>query len=405
MPGNALRPADENELREIVRAAIAEKMTLEVRGAGTKRGLGRPVTADAPLDLTRLAGVKTYEPEELVLTAGAATPLAEIERLVAQKGQRLAFEPPDYGPLYGGAAGRQTLAGVVAANLAGSRRVSAGAARDHFLGFRAVNGRGESFKAGGQVVKNVTGYDLCKLLAGSYGTLALLTEMTVKILPVAETEATLVLSHLSDEGAMRAMADAMGSAFEVSAAAHLPETVASGVVYQSDGAATLLRLEGPAPSVEARVEGLRALLRPHGAAERLSPPDSKMAWRALANAEPFTHDLEHPLWRLSVPPSAGAETARAIAETLGCSYFFDWGGGRIWLELNNASADAGAAIVRASVAKSGGHAVLVRASEETRRTIAPFDPGAAGLFALSKRVKAGFDPLGLFNPGRMYEGV
>jgi glycolate oxidase FAD binding subunit len=187
MSGNALRPADENELREIVRAAVAEKMTLEVRGAGTKRGLGRPVSADAPLDLTRFAGVKTYEPEELVLTAGAATPIIEIERLVAQKGQRLAFEPPDYSPLYGGAAGRQTLAGVVAANLAGSRRISAGAARDHFLGFRAVNGRGESFKAGGQVVKNVTGYDLCKLLAGSYGTLAILTEMTVKVLPVAET--------------------------------------------------------------------------------------------------------------------------------------------------------------------------------------------------------------------------
>lgn len=405
MSGNALRPADENELREIVRAAVAEKMTLEVRGAGTKRGLGRPVVADAPLDLSRLAGVRSYEPEELVLTAGAATPLAEIEKLVAQKGQRLAFEPPDYGPLYGGTAGRQTLAGVVAANLAGPRRISAGAARDHFLGFRAVNGRAESFKAGGQVVKNVTGYDLCKLLAGSYGTLAILTEMTVKILPVAETEATLVLSRLSDEAAMRAMAKAMGSAFEVSAAAHLPDSLAAGIVYQSNGASTLLRLEGPPPSVEARVEGLRALLRAHGTVERLAPTDSKLAWRALANAEPFTHDLDNPLWRVSVPPSAGADTARAIAASLEGSYFFDWGGGRIWFELHGAPADASAAAIRAAAAKSGGHAVLVRASEETRRATAPFDPGAPGLFALSKRVKASFDPLGLFNPGRMYEGV
>lgn len=405
MSGNALRPVDENELREIVCAAVAEKMTLEVRGAGTKRGLGRPVAADAPLDLSRLAGVRSYEPEELVLTAGAATPLDEIERLVAQKGQRLAFEPPDYGPLYGVAAGRQTLAGVVAANLAGSRRVSAGAARDHFLGFRAVNGRGEAFKAGGQVVKNVTGYDLCKLLAGSYGTLAILTEMTVKILPVAETEATLVLSRLSEETAMRAMAESMGSAFEVSAAAHLPDAIAAGVVYQSDGAATLFRLEGPPPSVEARIEGLRGLLRAHGTVERLSPADSKLIWRALANAEPFTHDLENPLWRLSVPPSAGAATARAIADMLDGSYFFDWGGGRIWFELHDAPADAGAAAIRAAVAQSGGHAVLVRASDDIRRATAPFDPGAPGLFALSKRVKASFDPLGLFNPGRMYEGV
>lgn len=405
MSGNTLRPADENEVREIVRAAAAEKQTLELRGAGTKRGLGRPVAADAALDLSRLAGVRTYEPEELVLTAGAATPLAEIEHLVAQKHQRLAFEPPDYSPLYGGAAGRQTLAGVIAANLAGPRRVSAGAARDHFLGFRAVNGRGESFKAGGRVVKNVTGYDLCKLLAGSYGTLAVLTEMTVKILPVAETEATLLLSNLSDDAAVRAMADAMGSAFEVSAAAHLPAFVAAGVIYQTEGAATLLRLEGPPPSVEARIEGLRALLRGHGAAERLSPADSKLAWRTLADVGPFTHDPGNPLWRLSVPPSAGAETARAITASLEASYFLDWGGGRIWLELPAPSLDAGASVVRAAAAKSGGHAVLVRASEETRRAVAPFDPGMDAVFALSKRVKAGFDPLGIFNPGRMYEGV
>lgn len=405
MSATALRPADESDLREIVRAAAAETRTLEILGAGTKRGLGRPVAADAPLDLTRLAGVREYEPEELVLTAGAATPLTEIERLVAQKGQRLAFEPPDYGPLYGGEAGRQTLAGIVAANLAGPRRISAGAARDHFLGFKAVNGRGESFKAGGRVVKNVTGYDLCKLLAGSHGTLAILTELTVKILPSAETETTAILSGLSDEAAVRAMVDAVGSAFDVSAAAHLPDAVASGAVYQAHGAATLLRLEGPVPSVEARFEGLRALLRSHGAIERLAPADSKLVWRTLADVSPFAHDVSHPLWRLSVPPSAGAETAAALGAALDCSYFLDWGGGRVWLELREARADAGAGIVRDAAAKSGGHAALVRAPDETRRAVAPFDPGARGLFALSKRVKAGFDPLGLFNPGRMYEGI
>ena len=175
--------------------------TLEVIGRGTKRAIGRAAQWDATLELSALSGVTLYEPEELVLSAKAATPLAEIEALVAASNQELAFEPMDYGPLLGGSAGAGTIGGALAANLSGPRRIKAGAARDHFLGFTAVSGRGETFKSGGRVVKNVTGYDLCKLLAGSWGTLAAMTEVTVKTLPSAETEETLLLLARDDAAA------------------------------------------------------------------------------------------------------------------------------------------------------------------------------------------------------------
>ena len=185
-----LKPRDAKDVEGAVQWALAEGKTLEIVGHGSKRGLGRAAQWDLSLDLSDLSGVTLYEPEELILSARAGTPIAEIEALLAAHNQELAFEPADYGPLYGAAAGRGTIGGVLAANLSGPRRIKAGAARDHFLGFTAVSGRGETFKSGGRVVKNVTGYDLCKVLAGSYGTLGAMTDVTVKVLPRAETEQT-----------------------------------------------------------------------------------------------------------------------------------------------------------------------------------------------------------------------
>ena len=214
-----LEPRTAAELAAAVRESAGP---LELLGAGSKRGLGRPVNSGQHLDLSHLSGIRLYEPEELVLTAGAGTRLAEIEQALAAKRQMLAFEPPDLGPLYGMPAGEGTLGGMLACNLAGPRRPKAGAARDHFLGALAVNGQGEIFKTGGQVVKNVTGYDLCKLLAGSFGTLAALAEVTVKVLPAPEHERSLLLPGLEDAAAVAIMTRALGSAAEVSGAAHLP---------------------------------------------------------------------------------------------------------------------------------------------------------------------------------------
>ena len=207
---DALKARDGKDVEDAVRWALAEGKTLEVAGRGTKRALGRPSQSDLTLDLSGLAGVTLYEPEELVLSAKAGTPLAEIEALVESKSQQLAFEPMDYGPILGVSADSGSIGGALAANLSGPRRIKAGAARDHFLGFSAVSGRGETFKSGGRVVKNVTGYDLCKLLAGSYGTLAAMTEVTIKTLPAPETEATVLVLGLDDAQANAAMSAAMG---------------------------------------------------------------------------------------------------------------------------------------------------------------------------------------------------
>src|SRR5436305_3496176 len=242
-------PADINELREAVAEALAAEQPVEVVGGGSKRPLGRPVQSAHTLDLSRLSGIRDYAPSELVLTAGAATPLAEIERALAENGQMLAFEPPGWCGLLGVEEASPTLGGVLACNLSGPRRIKAGAARDHFLGFRAVSGRAETFKAGGKVVKNVTGYDLPKLMAGSYGTLAALEEVTVKVLPQAETVATVLFAGIVPEAAGRLMSAALGSPHEVSGAAYLPSGTTMPLPLSLRPRTAAFRVEGPAPSV------------------------------------------------------------------------------------------------------------------------------------------------------------
>src|SRR6202166_3684769 len=263
------RPSDEQQLVDIVAAAVAREEPLEIVAGASKRGLGRPPQTPHTLDVAAFSGIRAYEPEELVLTAAAATPMAEIEAALDKAGQMLAFEPPDWRTLLGSGAASSTLGGVLACNLAGPRRIKQGAARDHFLGFHGVSGRGEAFKAGGRVVKNVTGYDLCKLVAGSYGTLAVLTEVTVKVLPRPEDTRTILIRSLDDTAAQRAMTAALNSPHEVGGAAHLPRGEGG-----NDKPLTLLRLEGPGPSVDARAVALTAELAAFGAIDEARGADS-----------------------------------------------------------------------------------------------------------------------------------
>src|SRR5690348_6612261 len=264
------RPSDESELVEIIQHAVAKEEPLELVAGGSKRGLGRPLQAPHRLELGAFSGIRVYEPEELVLTAGAATPLAEIEAALDRANQMLAFEPGDWRALLGAEDAAPTLGGVLACNLSGPRRIRQGGARDHFLGLKGISGRGEAFKAGGRVVKNVTGYDLCKLMAGSYGTLAALTEVTVKVLPRPEAEATVMLAGLAPEAASRVMAAALGSPHELSAAAYLPTGYGPSSV---PAASVVLRVEGPAPSVAFRRRALQDELAA-GASQILDGEDS-----------------------------------------------------------------------------------------------------------------------------------
>ncbi|MGI9509200.1 MAG: glycolate oxidase subunit GlcE [Geminicoccaceae bacterium] len=397
-----LRPKDGQELQEAVEQACAEERALEVVGAGTKRALGRPVQAEDRLDLGGLSGVIDYEPAELVLTARPGTLLGEIETLLAGAGQALAFEPPDYGEMFG-ADHAGTLGGVVACNLSGPRRIKAGAARDHLLGFKGVTGHGRAFKSGGRVVKNVTGYDLSKLITGSMGTLAALDELSIKVLPRTETTWTLMLRDLDDQSAVRAMARATASAHEVSAAAHLPAGMPAGLGFGS-GALTLVRLEGPGPSVEARFSALQKEL----GGDKLEDKGSLLLWKGVRDAAPLTGFADRAVWRLSVPPTTGFEVVRTIGAAADVTYYYDWAGGLIWLAVAEAD-DAGAAVVRGAIASSpaaaGGHATLIRANEAVRAKTSVYQPQAAALGALTKRVKESFDPKRILNPGRMYEGV
>ena len=403
---NTLKARDAKDVEDAVRWALSEGKPLELVGRGSMRALGRPCQSDLTLDLSALAGVTLYEPEELVLSAKAGTPLAEIEALVRENGQQLAFEPMDYALILGGPAERGSLGGALAANLSGPRRIKAGAARDHFLGVSAVSGRGETFKSGGRVVKNVTGYDLCKLLAGSFGTLAAMTEVTLKTLPAPETEETVLVLGLDDAQANRAISAAMASSCDASAAAHLP----AALVMFFDGlhvmqSATAFRLEGFAPSVRHRKGALTALLRPFGTVEHVDEGHSRAFWRSVRDVKPFSAGApsgEHPLWRVSTAPARGSEFAAMLPPE--AHHFYDWAGGLIWIAMPS-SDDGGATAIRRAVAACGGHAMLVRAPAALRAAVDVFEPQPPALAAVTKRVKDSFDPKGVLNPGRVWAGV
>ncbi len=405
------RPESGAQVAELVAWAAAERAPLEVVGRGSKQGLGRPVQAAHDLDLSTLTGITLYEPEELVLAARAGTPLIEIEETLAEQNQHLAFEPPDLGPLLGNEADDGSIGGVLACNLSGPRRLKSGAARDHFLGVEAVSGRGEVFKSGGRVVKNVTGYDLCKLLAGSHGTLAIMTDVTLKVLPRPEKTRTVMVFGQNDGQALAAMTQALNSPHEVSGAAYLPGVLAAGstVSYVADAGAsgqsvTALRLEGPGPSVAFRCDALRRDMAAFGAHEELHGRNSALLWREIRDVEPFVGHPGRPVWRLSVPPRSAPKIVARIADGESGVYYYDWGGGLIWLALPHWAEPSDAA-VRAALVESGGHATLVRAPDEVRATSPVFQPLDPAKAMITERVKDSFDPHRILNPGRMYAGL
>jgi glycolate oxidase FAD binding subunit len=402
-----LKPADAQALRDAVAWAAEAAQPVEIVAGGSKRALGRPLQVAHTLDLSALDGIVAYEPNELVLTARAATPLAEIAAALDGADQMLAFEPPDWGALFGNGVG-QTIGGVISCNLAGPRRFKAGAARDHFLGFAGVSGRGEIFKAGGKVVKNVTGYDLCKLMAGAYGTLVALSEVTIKVLPRPEKTRTILVLGLDDTRAVAAMTAALNASYEVSGAAHLPAALARRSAVSHLAAAgkaiTLLRLEGPGPSVADRCAALRDELAGFGPTAALRSADSALVWREIGDAAPFAGgDAGRAVWRLSLPPSAAPALIASLAGRLDAEHFLDWGGGLLWLAVAAAD-DGGAGAIRAAL-DARGHATLIRAPAALRGAVPVFEPLAGPLAALAGRVKESFDPRRIFNPGRMYREI
>ncbi len=397
-----VRPADEAELVEAIQGLVAARTPAQVMGHGTKQGFGRPVNAAVTLELAGIAGIEAYEPAELTLTCGAGTPLAAVTELLAEHDQELAFEPPDLGPLYGAPEGTATIGGVIGCNLAGPRRGRAGAARDHFLGFRAVSGRGEAFKAGGHVVKNVSGYDLCKLLAGSFGTLAALSQVTVKVLPRARCTATLLLPGRPVHDAVRLLIAAWQSRLEPSGLCCLPADLAPrlpGNLPDGPGCTVAVRFEGPAESVQDRIGRMRDTLG--GASQTLDETASRALWQAVGAGAPFAGAaaarIEQPLWRLSLPPAAAAAVVEQLVSGGGGSWLLD--GNVLWFEP--AGGPRANETVRTEALRAGGAATLLRAPASVRAAEGVFPQPDQGIVRIAAAIRDGFDPAGVLNPGRM----
>jgi glycolate oxidase FAD binding subunit len=387
-------PSTPAELAALITDARAAKTPLAVAGGGTRAGLGRPVQAAATVSTAKLCGITLYEPAELVIAAKAGTPLREVTETLSQRGQRLPFEPMDHRRLLG-TAGEPTVGGIAAANVSGPARINLGAARDSMIGLKFVNGLGEDVKSGGRVMKNVTGLDLVKALAGSHGTLAVFHEVCLKVLPVAEGERTLVIAGLDIVRAVAALSAALGSPFEPTGAAHIP---ASG----SEGARTLIRIEGFAASLTYRTDALATLLAPFGSVATIDGDEGRTLWADIRDAALFSGSQEA-VWRISVPPSAAPALAERLAP-LAPRLLLDWGGGLVWAGVAVAG-DAGARSIHAAAKAAGGYATLVRAPEDVRGAVDVFAPHAGPAMALQRRIKASFDPDGILNPGRMYRGM
>jgi glycolate oxidase FAD binding subunit len=379
----------------------AARDPLLVRGAGTKFGMLRPVQAAGTISTAGLTGITLYAPKELIISARAGTPLHEIEAAVAEQGQHLIAEPPDLSSLLGTLPNTQTLGGVVATNLSGPRRIAWGAMRDHVMGVRAVTGRGEVIHSGGRVLKNVTGLDLCKLLTGSHGTLGVMTEITLKVLPAPETLATIVIPGLEAEKSVAALSAALGSPYGVSGAAFLPAEAASWLPEQiaPGRSLTVIRIEDFAASVTYRSAKLLAELDLFGAAI-LDAAISRKLWKKVGDVRLLPIRNGEAVWRVSVRPSAGPGVLRAVPCATG---YLDWGGGLVWFAAPPTETTHRA--VEAAARAAGGTWTLMRAPDALRNAVNVVPPEAAPLAAITRRVKRAMDPRGILNPGRIYAGL
>ncbi len=403
---NVLEPASEVEAATMIAQARAEGVRLEILGNGTKRKIGNAVQADRTISSTALSGITQYDAAELVMVAKAGTPISEIDKALSKNKQMHVFEPANLGKLLG-SKGRQTIGGIAATNMSGPRRFVAGAARDSLLGVRFINGRGEAIKNGGQVMKNVTGLDLVKLMCGSWGTLGMLTEVSFKVLPRPETEMTLVIKNQSEAQATETMARALGTSTDVTGAAHAPVDVASKLMGTPlKNGLTFLRLEGLRETIPVRRDRLLAALGGDLKTEEMDAKASKSHWTSVRDILPFADGTETPVWRISVAPTQGHKVVADVLAKCDCEALFDWQGGLVWLRLEDET-DAHASLVRAAVAANGGgHATLIRASDAVRRVTPAFHPETPPIAALSARIKNAMDPDGLFNIGRMvFEGT
>lgn len=396
-------PKDAAEVAAAIAAAAAARAPMGIVGNASKEPMLRPMQAARTLSVRNLSGITLHSPSELVLSAHAGTPLATIEAALAEHGQHLIAEPPDLRDILG-TTGAPTLGGTVAANLSGPRRVAQGAMRDHVLGLRAITGEGVTIHSGGRVLKNVTGLDLCKLLAGSFGTLGVITEITLKVLPRPECSASVAIAGLDPAAGVAALSAALGSPYGVSGAAYFPEAATARIASFATlrPGVAVARIEELAASVAYRAERLQSELGRFGATSIIPDAPSRALWQEVRDAHPLPLRPDDAIWRISVRPSAAPKMIEAIDAAQG-RWFLDWGGGLVWAA---AAPEASTHQLITNAAKqAGGVWMLLRAPAALRASVAVVPPLSPVFARLTKRMKEAFDPQGILNPGRMYAGI
>ena len=407
-----MKPTSHREVLDILKWANSEQKPLTIFGHGTKVNLGKITDTKNILHLSAISGIEMYDPSELVITVKAGTLVSEVANTLDQNNQYLSFEPPDFGLLLDATQNSGTIGGLISCNLSGPRRIKSGAARDHFLGFVGISGRGEEFKSGGKVVKNVTGFDLSKLIAGSFGTLGVMTEITLRALPKPEKTRTLIIQWPTNtsfgESSINSMVDAMCSVNEISGAAFLPSKASRfskiDLVSSPNCDITAIRIEGSLLSVSHRSNTLKNLLKKYGIIEELHSKNSAILWQEIRDVSLIEKETKDLLWKISCPPSRSPEIMLNILKECKGDAIYDWGGGLIWFKTKADNKNYGQ-VIRTTLSSIGGHAILFTAPTEIRKKIEVFHPQPDQLKALTRRIKDGFDPLKILNPNRMYQGI
>ena len=402
---NVFKPSTREEIVEIVKNCFKKNIPLEINGLKSKNKIGRNFQSEKTLDLSNYSGVIEYKPEELYIKVKAGTPIKEIVEQLDKNNQQLAFEPNDFGYLFNGESNSGSIGGVVSCNFAGSRRFKVGSVRDHVLGFQGLNGKGETIKSGGTVVKNVTGYDLCKLLSGSFGTLSILTELSIKVLPKPETSKTLVIKNPHLKKALSYLGQSLSSSTDPSGGVFYPDYFGKNFILNDlthEGGLTAIRIEGPTNSVDQRIDRLsKELELLSQEISILDTEQSNIFWNRTKNLEVFKN-LKSNLFRIVVPMS---ETLKVIQKLKSddVKYFIDWGGSLIWIALNEINSKI-LSEIKQIVKKHHGYYTIIKIEEDLKASADVFtiDPIK---YKISEKIKKSFDPKRIFNPGKMYTGI
>ena len=402
---SVLKPNSREEISLIIQECYKKNIPIEVSCLQSKRSIGRNFQTEKTLDLSNYKGIIEYKPEELYIKVKAGTSIKEIKAELDKHNQQLAFEPNDFGLIFKGKYDEGSIGGVISCNFSGPRRFKVGSARDHVLGFQGINGRGEIIKSGGTVVKNVTGYDLSKILSGSFGTLTVLTEISIKVLPKPASSKTLVIKNPHLLKTLNYLNDALSSSSDPSGGVFYPEYFSNHFTFNDltyNGPLTAIRIEGANESIDHRINNLRRELKLNDEEILiLEPEQSRILWEKTRALEVFSK-MKSNLLRIVIPPSEAFEVIKQI-KTYDPKYFVDWGGSLIWLQLDKVNFKI-LNDIRTIVNKAFGYLTVIKIEEDLKASIDIFsiDPVR---YKISEKLKKSFDPKRILNPGKMYSGI